>query len=116
MPTLIAKKMAITMDVSNTYTKLPDDFNIFISDYIKNSSSKHSFFEFYMLYAISRNLNLSIKLDNVFAKSIVALKNAFQIDDLCIMLLDDEAEELKVLTIDTTVNEPAKDIAVKIGE
>ena len=69
-----------------------------------------------MLSVINRNLNHSIKLDNSFAKGIVALKKAFQIDDLCIMLLDDQAKELKVLTIDTTEKEPAQDTAVKIGE
>lgn len=104
------------MNVLNTYTKIPDDFDIFISNYMQSGSSKQGFFEICVLYSISKNLNLSIKLDNYFAKGIVALKDAFQMDGFCLMLLDDEAKELKALKIDAMETELIKDIAVNMGE
>ena len=93
-----------------------DDSDLFISAQKESESLKERFFELYLLYTLSKNLNLSLQLNSLFDKTINLLKDSLKIDDFCFMLIDEECNELKIWKANNVTYEAAKDITFKIGE
>ena len=95
---------------------LDDDSHLFISAQKESESLKERFFELYLLYTLSKNLNLSLQLNSLFDKTINLLKDSLKIDEFCFMLIDEECNELKIWKANDVTYEAAKDVTFKIGE
>jgi len=93
-----------------------DDSDLFISAQKESESLKERFFELYLLYTLSKNLNLSLQLNSLFDKTINLLKDSLKIEDFCFMLIDEECNELKIWKANGNTYEAAKDVTFKIGE
>src|SRR3989338_9423051 len=95
---------------------LDDDSHLFISAQKESESLKERFFELYLLYTLSKNLNLSLQLNSLFDKTISLLKDSLKIDEFCFMLINEECNELKIWKANDVTYEAAKDVTFKIGE
>jgi len=82
----------------------------------ENEKLKQRLFEVYMLYTLSKDLNFSTELDDFFNKSALFFKDALEIEAFCLLLIDDESKELKVVKADDNTFELVKDVTYKIGE
>lgn len=102
-------------DISKN-TDANDDYHSLISAKKENEILKEKLFELYMLYNLSKNLNLSTQMDEFFDKSILFFKDLLNIEDFCLMLIDDESKELKIIKADENTFELVKDITFKIDE
>jgi diguanylate cyclase (GGDEF)-like protein len=96
--------------------KSGDDYKLFISLEKETEALKERLFELYSLYALSKNFNLSLELNDLFSKTIDQLKESLRIEHFCIMLMDEETNELKMRKEDESTCKEAKDVAFKIGE
>ncbi|MBI3583701.1 MAG: sensor domain-containing diguanylate cyclase, partial [Nitrospinae bacterium] len=101
--------------MNNTQSFGLDD-DLFISAQKESESLKERFFELYLLYTLSKNLNLSLQLNSLFDKTINLLKDSLKIDEFCFMLIDEECNELKIWKANDVTYEAAKDVTFKIGE
>ena len=96
--------------------KFGDDHQLFIAAQKECESLKEKFFELYVLYALSKNLNLSLEQEELFGKTINLLKELLKIEDFCFMLLDEKCNELKMWKASNDTYERAKDVTFKAGE
>ncbi|MBI3600459.1 MAG: sensor domain-containing diguanylate cyclase, partial [Nitrospinae bacterium] len=96
--------------------ELGDDYNLFISAQQESESLKERFFELYILYTLSKNLNLSIQVNDLFSSTIALLKHSLKIEDFCFMLIDEECNELKMWRANDVTYEAASNVTFKIGE
>jgi diguanylate cyclase (GGDEF)-like protein len=77
---------------------------------------KERLFELYLLYLLSKKLNISVQLDDFFDKSMDFLKNSLKIEDFCLMLRDDDTGELKMWQADHANSKILQDVSFKLGE
>lgn len=93
-----------------------DDQNLFLRAQKESESLKERMLELYILYRLSKNLNLSVQLDDFFDSSFSFLKESLKIGDFCLMLIDEESKELRMWKPDATCCEDIKDVTFRIGE
>lgn len=93
-----------------------DDHDLFLIAQKESEALKERMFELYILYRLSKNLNLSIQLDDFFDSSFSFLKDSLKIGDFCLMLIDEETKELKMWKSESACCENMKDVTFKIGE
>ena len=97
--------------------KSGEDAKSFIASAEKEIESlKERLFELYLLYTLSKNLNMSVQADDFFEKTINLLKDSLKIEKFCFMLIDEGCNELKVWKTNSTTYETTKNITFKIGE
>jgi len=96
--------------------KSGDDQQLFISAQNDCESLKEKFFELYILYSLSKNLNIALQLEDLFSKTMNLLKDLLKIEDFCFMLLDEKCNELRMWKASTDLYERAKDVTIKAGE
>lgn len=101
--------LSSTPDIDNNQS-------LFTSSKMESELLKERIFELYMLYTLSKKLNLSLQLDNFFDQSMDLLKKSLTIEDFCLLLRDDDTEELKMWKADNENNEILKNISCKLGE
>lgn len=77
---------------------------------------KERFFEFYIHYALSKNLNACLQAEEVFSKIAALIKDILMIEDFCFMLADEKTNELKVWKTSVSIYEAVKDVSFKTGE
>lgn len=92
------------------------DYHLFIDAQKEGEELKERLFELYLLYTLSKNLNLSIQLNGLFEKVIKLLKDSLKIEDFCLMLMDEELNKLKVWKANEITYDTIKDITFKMGE
>lgn len=92
------------------------EYDLFVSAQKESEALKERLFELYILYSLSRNLNVSLQLNELFHNTINVLKGFLKIEDFCFMLVDDECNELKMWKADESSFGEAKGITFKIGE
>lgn len=92
------------------------EYDLFASAQKESEALKERLFELYLLYSLSKNLNVSLQLNELFHNTINVLKESLRIEDFCFMLVDDECNELKMWQADENSFGEAKDITFKIGE
>ncbi len=93
-----------------------EEHHLFISAQRESESLKERFFELYLLYTLSKNLNLSIQLNSLFDNTINLLKESLKIEDFCFMMIDEECNELKIWKANNNTYDAAKNVTFKIGE
>jgi diguanylate cyclase (GGDEF)-like protein len=93
-----------------------DDKQLFLIAQKESEALKERMFELYILYRLSKNLNLSMQLDDFFDNSFSFLKDSLNIGDFCLMLLDEETKELRMWKADGACCEDIKDVTFRIGE
>lgn len=96
--------------------KLGDEDHLFVSAQKESEALRERFFELYILYTLSKNLNLSLQLSDLFDNTLNFLKSSLKIEDFCFMLIDEECNELKIWKANSITYEAAKNITFKIGE
>ena len=77
---------------------------------------KERLFELYMLYTLSKDLNMAAQVDEFFDKTVNFLNDSLKIEEFCFMLLDEECNNLKVWKANSDTYEAIKDVTFKIGE
>jgi diguanylate cyclase (GGDEF)-like protein len=97
-------------------SSISDEHHLFMSAQSETESLRERFFELYLLYTLSKNLNISLQLDSLFDKTINFIKDSLKIEDFCFMLIDEECNELKIWKANHNTYESAKDVTFKIGE
>ncbi|HCC53949.1 MAG TPA: sensor domain-containing diguanylate cyclase [Desulfobulbaceae bacterium] len=90
--------------------------DFFNNDSMESELLKERLFELYLLYLLSKKLNISVQLDDFFDKSMDFLKNSLKIEDFCLMLRDDDTGELKMWQADHANSEILQDVSFKLGE
>ena len=106
--------MPVDKDIEES--ALGKDYHLFIDAQKEGEELKERLFELYLLYTLSKNLNLSIQLNGLFEKVIKLLKDSLKIEDFCLMLMDEELNELKVWKANEITYDTIKDITFKMGE
>ena len=92
------------------------EYDLFVSAQKEGESLKERLFELYILYSLSKNLNVSLQLNDLFLSTINILKESLRIEEFCFMLIDEECCELKVWNTDESGFEEANDVTFKMGE
>ena len=92
------------------------EYDLFASAQKESEALKERLFELYLLYSLSKNLNVSLQLNELFHNTINVLKESLKIEDFCFMLADDECGELKMWQADESSFGEVKDVTFKIGE
>ncbi len=102
----------------NTPKNPQDDseYDLFAAAQNESEALKERLFELYILYSLSKNLNVSLQLNELFHNTMNVLKGFLKIEDFCFMLIDDECNELKMWKADESSFGEAKGITFKIGE
>lgn len=98
------------------HLKPVNDHHLLISAQKNFEELKERFFELYILYALSKNLNFFLQTEDLFSKTINLLKDLLKIEDFCFMLIDENYDELKIWKASNDTYESAKDVTFKIGE
>ena len=102
-------------DLSNTIA-IDNDQEFFTNARTESDLLKERIFELYMLYMLSKKLNLSLQLDDFFNQSKDFLEKSLAIEDFCLLLREDNTEELKIWKADNVNREILKNVSFKIGE
>ena len=97
-------------------SQVGSEYDLFVSAQKESEALKERLFELYILYNLSKNLNVSLQLNELFHNTINVLKESLRIEDFCFMLVDDKCNELKVWKADSSSLGDAKGITFKIGE
>ncbi|MBI2471518.1 MAG: GGDEF domain-containing protein [Planctomycetes bacterium] len=77
---------------------------------------KERFFEFYVLYRLSKTLNFCLHAEELFNKITALINDILMIEDFCIMLVDEKSGELKIWKTNSKIYEEVKDVSFRIGE
>ena len=96
--------------------QIGSEYDLFVFAQKESDALKERLFELYLLYSLSKNLNISLQLNELFHNTINVLKDSLRIEDFCFMLIDDECNELKMWRADDCSFGEAKGITFKIGE
>lgn len=80
------------------------------------NSTREGVFSLYLLYLLNENLNLSIKIEELFEYTAIFLKNNLCIDDFCFMLNNGDNDELTIFKTGSDIFEAVKDVTFKKGE
>ena len=96
--------------------KSGDDHQLFIFAQKECELLKEKLFELYILYSLTKNLNIDLQLEDLFSKTINLLKDFLKIEDFCFMLLDEKCNELRMWKASSDIYESAKDVTFKAGE
>ncbi len=92
------------------------EYDLFVSAQNEGESLKERLFELYILYSLSKNLNVSLQLNDLFLSTINILKESLRIEEFCFMLIDEECRELKMWKTEESSFEDANDVTFKMGE
>lgn len=95
---------------------MDNDHALFNNCQVESELLKERVFELYVLYMLSKKLNLSLQLDDFFDQSMDFLKESLKIEDFCLMLREGNDEELKMWQADNANSQLLKDVSFKFGE
>lgn len=95
---------------------IDNGYDLFTNDPMESELLKERLFELYLLYLLSKKLNISVQLDDFFDRSMDFLKNSLKIEDFCLMLRDEDTGELKMWQADSSNSKILQDVSFKPGE
>ncbi len=98
----------------NTWEKSADQ--LLISAKRHSNALAERLLEVFALYNLSKNLNITLYSDNIFAEVEGLLMDSLRISDFSIMLLDEKGEALTVWKANQGTYEATKKVSFKVGE
>ncbi|MBF8275463.1 MAG: hypothetical protein HW390_536 [Candidatus Brocadiaceae bacterium] len=97
-------------------SQVGNEYDLFAFAQKESEALKERLFELYILYNLSKNLNVSLQLNELFHNTINVLKESLKIEDFCFMLIDEGCNELKMWKADDSGFGEIKGITFKVGE
>jgi diguanylate cyclase (GGDEF)-like protein len=93
-----------------------EDESLFLAVQRDSEALRTRLVELYLLYFVSKSYNVALDLDSVFASTMRLLRDSLNIEEFCLLLLDEPSAQLRVWEADTAIYHATSDLTFSLGE